>query len=184
MKRMYLLALVLLTACKKNDPEAGLPAATQEGKNTGDFLLNGAPFGPRPRVATPGDKPVGAHWGHSSRGRGDVQISFFRQDEDRKERSLNLFIANIQGPGTFRLDDSVNPFVVPGPQSFAQYTLPYTTPSFRPYYLTGPTSPGQVNITRFDTVARIVSGTFEAKLREYNGPDSLSLTKGRFDCSF
>ena len=36
-------ALLLAAGCKKDDPEAGLPPATQEGKNTGGFLLNGQP---------------------------------------------------------------------------------------------------------------------------------------------
>ena len=102
-----------------------------------------------------------------------------------KKYAYSIFnIANIQRPGTYRLTDLISPFVLPGPQSGAKYTLPYTTPSYRPYYLTGPTSPGQVIITHFDTVAHIVSGTFEAKLREYQGLDSLVITKGRFDCTF
>ena len=178
-------ALLLLAACKKEtaDPD-GLVPATQEGKNTGDFLLNGSVFSPRARVSSPATKPVGAYWGHSSRGIGRVQISFFREDDDKKSHSLNLFIANIRLPGTYRLTDLVSPFVIPGPQSSAQYDLPYTTPSYRPIYITGPTSPGAVVITRFDTVAHIVSGTFEAKLREYRGADSLVITKGRFDCTF
>ena len=180
-----LVAALLAAACKKEntDPD-GLVPATQEGKNTGDFLLNGAPFGPRPRVTTPGNKPVGAFWGHSSRGKGRIQVSFFREDDSKKVRSLDLFIANIQRPGTFSLADLVSPFVVPGPQSSALYVLPYTTPSYRPQYITGPSSPGQVIITRFDTVARVVSGTFEARLREYQSADSVAVSKGRFDCSF
>ena len=40
------LAAALLTAssCKKDAPEAGLPPATQEGKNTGGCLINGEQF--------------------------------------------------------------------------------------------------------------------------------------------
>ena len=180
-----LAAALLLAACKKEntDPD-GLVPATQEGKNTGDFLLNGASFGPRPRVSAPGNKPVGAFWGHSSRGKGDMQISFSREDDDRKVRLFNLFVANIQQTGAYRLKDPISPFIVPGPQSGAVYTLPFTTPSYEPRYVTGPTSPGQVIITRFDTVAHVISGTFEARLREYQGADSVAVTKGRFDCSF
>ena len=43
---------------------------------------------------------------------------------------------------------------------------------------------GRVEVTRYDTVAGVISGTFDAKLREYQSPDSLALTKGRFDCNF
>lgn len=177
-------ALLLLAACKKENPDPdGLVAATQEGKNTGDFLLNGVAFSPRPRVSSPATKPVGAFWDNYGRGR-NAQIFFFREDDDKKVRSLNLFIANIRLPGKYLLMDAVSPFVIPGPQSSAQYDLPYSTPLYRPIYITGPTSPGEVIITRFDTVAHIVSGTFEAKLREYQRSDSLVITKGRFDCTF
>jgi hypothetical protein len=178
-------SLLLLAACKKDtvDPD-GLVPATQDGKNTGDFLLNGTPFSPRPRITSPGNKPVGASWGHSSRQQGYVQLSLMREDDDRRVRNLNLIIANIKRTGTYRLNDVVSPAVVPGPQSFAVYELPYNASAYKPYYFTGPTSPGEVIITRFDTVARVVSGTFEARLHEYNGSDSVRVTKGRFDCSF
>lgn len=178
-------SLLLLAACKKNnvDPD-GLVPATQDGKNTGDFLLNGTPFSPRPRITSPGNKPVGAYWGHSSRRQPYININFFREDDDGRVRSLGLSIASIKRAGTYQLKDSVTPYVVPGPQSFAIYELPYKTPSYQPHYLTGPISPGEVIITRFDTAARVVSGTFEARLREYNGSDSVRVTKGRFDCSF
>ena len=189
MKTYLLLALaaasLTATSCKKDntDPD-GLVAATQEGKNTGDFLLNGQPFSPRSRVTAPGDTPVGATWGHSSRGVSNVQISFSREDDNRKTRLFNIYIGSIRQLGTYQLVELISPVVAPGIRSFAKYTLPYTTSSYKPQYITGPTSPGEVIITRFDTVARVVSGTFEGKLREYQGPDSVLITKGRFDCAF
>ncbi len=41
---VLLLAALALAACKKDSPEASLPAATQEGKNTGGCLVNGQAF--------------------------------------------------------------------------------------------------------------------------------------------
>ena len=47
MKHISILSLLFLliissgTSCKKNNPESGLPPATQEGKNTCGFLVNG-----------------------------------------------------------------------------------------------------------------------------------------------
>lgn len=178
--------LLLLVSCKKVDVDAdGLVPATQAGKNTGDFLFNGAPFGPLPRVSSPGTKPVGAFWGRSGRRR-RLQLSFFREERDARGtvRLLNLFIANPQQPGTYSLVEPVSPFVVSGAQSYASYSIPGIFPQPYAYYLTGPTAVGRVELTRYDTVARVVSGTFEAKLREYNGPDSAAITKGRFDCTF
>ena len=40
----FLAVLLLLGSCAKDSPEAGLPKATQEGKNTADCLINGERF--------------------------------------------------------------------------------------------------------------------------------------------
>ena len=185
MKNTVLVAttLLLLAACKKENVDVdGLVPATQDGKNTGDFLLNGTPFSPRTRITTPGNKPVGAYWGHWSKPNGYVDISLFREDDDRRVRGLNIFISKIKKPGTYPMTDLAQPNS--GERSYIIYEVPGVYPAIYKDYLTGPTSPGEVTITRFDTVARVVSGTFEARLREYNGPDSVRITKGRFDCSF
>lgn len=185
MKTYLLLALVLLVACKKDniDPD-GLVRATQQGKNTGDFLLNGTPFNPKPRVTAPANKPVGAYWYHRRKGDSSVNISLFREENDGTDRIVDILISNLFAAGSYPITDAVNPNVVPGAQSYIQYTAPGTYPAAYTYFLTGPDAPGQVIITRFDTVARVVSGTFEAQLQKYKGPESLSITKGRFDCSF
>ncbi len=36
--------LSLFSACKKEDPEASLPRISQEGLNTGGFLVDGVPY--------------------------------------------------------------------------------------------------------------------------------------------
>ena len=178
-------AMLLTVACNKDntDPD-GLVSATQEGKNTGDFLVNGVPFGPRSRVSTPADKPVKAYWSHSNQGQATIEITFFREDDNKKVRSLDVMVASIKQPRTYLLIDLINPYTVIGAKSSGRYTLPFTSPTFQPIYLTGPTARGEVIITRYDTTAHVISGTFEAKLREYQGPDSLYITKGRFDCTF
>jgi len=185
--RLLLLFAVLTLAagCKKDalDPD-GLVPATRSGKNTGDFLLNGQPWGPQASITSPGN-PVGAFWDNFGRGR-HMQISLFREERDanRTRRVCNIILSNIKSAGTFHLKDLVNPSVVSGSRSYIIYEVPGVFPAVYKDYLTGPSSPGKVIITRYDTVARVVSGTFEAKLREYQGPDSLALTKGRFDCTF
>ena len=52
MKKIITAALILtvfcFAECKKNKPDSnGLPAATQDGKNTIGFLLNGQPWKPQ-----------------------------------------------------------------------------------------------------------------------------------------
>ena len=181
MKTFLLLSLAaaLLAGCKKEnaDPD-GLVPATQEGKNTGDFLLNGQRWGPQ-NSPTGTNNPVGANWYGRRLG---MELFFYRYRTATDDSGLNFFLP-INNIGTFRLTDAVNPNVLPGSGvKFGIYTMYHPSPKRQ--FLTGPVSIGTVTITRFDTIAHIVSGTFEAKLREYQGPDSLSITKGRFDCTF
>lgn len=45
-------------------------------------------------------------------------------------------------------------------------------------------SSGKITITRFDTVAHIISGTFSGKLKARNGTKELPITDGRFDINW
>lgn len=177
---LLLAALLAASSCKKEnaDPD-GLVPATQEGKNTGDFLLNGRPYGPSNGSAYPGPS-VGANW-YKIRGGRQVVVILGRKYKD-DDNSLNVVLSRITGPGTFAITDGVNPIIVTGDRSYMIYGIYKPTP-YR-YFLTGPTAIGRVEVTRYDTVARVISGTFEARLREYQGPDSVVISKGRFDCSF
>lgn len=51
-------------------------------------------------------------------------------------------------------------------------------------FLTGPTATGSLTVTRFDTVARVVSGTFDLTVQEETSPETHQLTQGRFDYTF
>ena len=174
-----LAALLLLAACKKENPDPdGLVPATQEGKNTGDFLLNGQPWGPHKSVTGTG-KPVGANWYGRRIG---VELFFYKYQTATDDSGLNFFFP-VNSLGSIQLADVVNPNILPClGRKFGIYTVYHPSPKRQ--FLTGPNSNGKINITRFDTVARVISGTFEAKLREYNGSDTLVITKGRFDCTF
>lgn len=190
-KTHFLLAAALVLAtgvasCKKDntDPD-GLPPATQEGKNTGDFLVNGMAFNPQPGPAAPGGLVVKAQWGRTGNGQtDDVHLSFYRYDNGQQKRYFDLFLSGVLAQGQFLLRTQVTPNTAPGRLAqFADYTVD-ANPLGRKTYLTGPTAQGSVIVTRFDTTARIIAGTFEAKIKEYQGTDSLSITKGRFDLKF
>ena len=181
MKKLPALALaaLLLPACEKDTvgPD-GLVKATQEGKNTGDFLLNGTAYGPGRSDARPG-VPVSAY--RSSVNKKKITL-FFNRLYNQDETGLNIVLSDITHTGLVTISDGVSPAVISGNKSYILYSI--SQPSPARYFLTGPTALGRVEITRYDTVARIISGTFEAHLREYNGPDTLHITKGRFDCTF
>lgn len=179
-----LLLLLGLTTCKKDDTDPnGLPPATQEGKNTAGFLLNGQMWLPKTSPLNAGNSPVGATYGPYTQGVLRLSINLYRYQDDKNSQGINLNITRIRQSGLFQLNQSIDPFVISGPRPHhGLYSIISPTPK-RSFY-TGDDAYGQVIITRFDTVARVVSGTFEAKMREDGGRDSLSITQGRFDIKF
>ena len=178
-----LIALCLLAgACKKNDPDADLPPATQEGKNTAGVLLDGKPWLPKGSPTSP--HPYGVSWPRFRvQGGRTLEINFFRYNSKDDLTAVNFHFPDVRHSGTFDLSQYVNTGVISGPRPpYAVYSI-YEPGPDRKFY-TGSTARGQIIITRFDTVARVVAGSFEAKLREEGGPDSLNITQGRFDLTF
>ena len=186
MKPYLLLPLavaLLAVGCKKDETDPnGLPPATQDGKNTAGFLLNGQPWLPKLSPTSTGPYPVGISLTRIQ-GLSRLSVSFSRYQDNDNRQSLGLYISGIKQPGTFALNQLIDPYVISGPQPpYGVYAI--NAPSPRRSFYTGSDARGQVIITRFDTVARIVAGTFEAKLKEDGGADSLSITQGRFDIKF
>ena len=177
-----LAALLTASSCKKDDTDPnGLPSATQEGKNTGGFLLNGQPW--LPKASAVGNYPytVSAIYGPFSFRAHRLSISMFRYQDANNSQEITLYLAGVRQPGIYHLNQDINTVVISSPRpSYASYRV---ISGVRNFY-TGTSAHGQVIITRLDTVARVVSGTFEANLKEDGGPDSFSITQGRFDCKF
>ena len=186
MKTLFgcLFLLLALTGCQKDGPAAGLPPATQTGQNTAGFLLNGQPWMPAKNPSLPGNSPVGATWApRIFKGGKALQIFFSRHPTATDYTLLSFVFHDVRHAGTFELNQAIDPVVISGPRPpYALYSV-YEPGPDRAFY-TGAAARGQIILTRFDTVARVVSGTFQAKLKEDRGPDSLSITQGRFDVKF
>lgn len=180
---LFLVPLLLASSCKKDDTDPnGLPAATQEGKNTGGFLVNGEPW--LPKASAVGNNPytVSAAYGPLMYRAHRLEMSMFRYQDVNNNQSLTLYLAYVRQPGTYQLNQDINTVVISKP--FPSHAMYSVSSLGRTEFYTGSTAHGQVIITRLDTIARVVSGTFEAKLKEDGGPDSLSITQGRFDIKF
>ncbi|GAB3244678.1 hypothetical protein GCM10027346_42520 [Hymenobacter seoulensis] len=148
-------------------PPPQLPAETQTGKNTLGCRINGALWRPfRSPFAGPS---LGAVWLVEN---GGTQLNIFaRNQQTTGSQSLSLRLHNVWQTGTYPLGNG------------------------RPYYVEfddgspcqGDTlssqQSGQVEITRFDPVARIVSGRFEFTLQPTGCP-TIQATEGRFDVTF
>lgn len=176
-----LAVLLALPACKKDNADPnGLPPATQEGKNTAGFLLNGQPWLPKGSVLGSNPSGVNATWNPTSF-RPNLTFGFGRYN-DGDITDFGFRLPGLHSPGTVMLNQPVS--LLLGNKNPAHGLYVIHLPSPDRYFLTGPSARGQVIITRFDTVARVVSGTFEAKVKEDGGPDSLTITQGRFDLKF
>lgn len=173
------LALLLaLSACKKDDPNA-LPDATQEGKNTAGWLLDGKAWVPKTSSISTG-RPVYGYWRKTKGGRSlDLSFSQFSVQDDW---GIGFFLPDIKQAGTFVLNQV--PAITSGLNNAAYGDYHHLRPGPRLSYYTGPSAPGQLIITRFDTVANIVSGTFEMTPREAGTGATVAITQGRFDLRF
>ncbi|MDQ2770012.1 MAG: DUF6252 family protein [Bacteroidota bacterium] len=147
------------SSCKKDGPEAGLPAATQEGKNTFGCLVDGQLFVPLP--------PAGIN---SSR-RDPLEASKYRTDilvSGRGNGYVDFALRNAFQPGTYSLGETRS-------AKYGRYQFGSID------YYTDAAHPGTVTLTRIDTVARIASGTFQFTALDYQSGKTVTVTDGRFD---
>lgn len=182
MKQLLLgFALLSLSACHKDDPNA-LPAATQDGRNTAGFLLDGQPWLPKLTPSSQTPFPVNVYFGRMQ-GANYLSVNMSRYQDGSNLQGFGLWFSNIRKPGTYQLNQDINTVVISGPRPpYGVYTI--HSPSPRKSFYTSTQAQGQAIITRFDTVARVVSGTFEARVVEENGTATHEITQGRFDIKF
>lgn len=169
-------ALLLFSACRREDPDKGLPSATQQGLNTLGCKVNGANW-------IPGDKDWKANYLQSEYivSKERLLISASRSGEGFRHQ-IFLDLRNFPAKaGVYELnsiDESGGrySFIPPRPDPLIQPP--------REDYSTDPAHKGQITITKFDRINRVVSGTFEFKAKHDNSPATVSITHGRFDLGF
>jgi hypothetical protein len=185
MKNTTVLTLLLITfsvaacsCCKKNDePTAdntyGLPNATQEGKNTFGFLLNGEPWTPKGQVGVSANLAVNVDFGYK---KGVFGITAYR-----------YFSATNQDNFGIGISDSLNFYTPP-------FSLPINKVGIcRLLYSNGicnffntdnsSYSEGTITINKLDKILQIISGKFEVKIYS-QGCDTIKITEGRFDMKY
>jgi len=183
--------IILLLAC--NDlltrPAEQLPPATQTGANTAGCVVDGLRWVARTNARTMGGAPLSAvyaRWGRVRPPAHHLSLSFDKQIDDNSDvhsrTYLRLELPGITRPGAVVLDQKYDGLVINGPIAYAAFTYYQTPPDQQ--MRTGPAMPGRVVVTRLDTVARVVSGTFEFTARNPSGGATVRVTEGRFDCKF
>jgi hypothetical protein len=185
MKKFYMLLpfFSLFVACNKdsNEPEFSLTQASQIGANTLSFRADGQVFQPYGRrcFGFGGgpciEEPLSVYYNAK---RGQFQISAFLTTAKRAEHfSLNCDSLFRSGPtGTQQHSYNYNPA-----------GLGYSADGLN--YGTAVPTQTTITITRFDTVAHIVSGTFSGNLKGLlqgatTQKQAVSIAEGRFDVRY
>jgi hypothetical protein len=176
---LLLAALLGLSQCKNNSPTPTpinqvelLPPATQTGRETFGFLLNGRAWNlngnpSRPAFTADYTYPrlqLRAIGGIDSTNTAGLLVG----------GTINIYIINANSTGTYVVSDKDS--------SSVEYTGYNSGPS-KCLYSTDNTHLATVTVTRLDFNARIVSGTFSFIL-ETPGCKNVVVTQGRFDSLF
>ena len=199
---LLLASLLSLTQCIMQEepaPEEKLPEATQTGANTAGCRVDGLLWLPSHNGDGVGGAPlpaIVARWRKVPGGRHPLSLVLTKSIDDQtqvhRRTGLTLYLPDVLRAGTYAFDQSANPAVVNGPVAYAAFRF-NNSPSQE--LLTGPGAPGRLVVTRLDTVARVLSGTFEFTPVEVSsglggdgtpipGGRTVRVTEGRFDCTF
>lgn len=147
-----------------------LPPATQEGKNTCGFLVNGKVWLPKGRLGN-GQSNL-SWWYDPGYNHGTFNIHGFRYEpsEGVKFSSFVIAIDNFSSIGIYNL------------KTAGRVTQYFDYNKNCMYYREDTITPNinYVNITRFDLTQRVIAGTFEFTLAT-PGCDTVRITQGRFD---
>lgn len=172
--RAGLFIVLSLSSCKKEVNE--LPPATQTGANTFGLKINGELWVPKGFAGLPDNDMLKA------RLLGDVLIvtaQNFSSSPTETEFEIRLF--GVTGPGTYLLN--TNTSYPAGPTSYGYYVKRRVNPLDE--WITSAIQTGSVAITKLDTAAHIVSGTFQFNAENLIHPSqTISVTDGRFDIKY
>ncbi len=184
-----LVLLILLSGCKSCKKElttadliAQLPPETQTGANTFGCLIDGVSFVPTGTGSfTYPDYPVIGGY------RGALPPVYYNRTNvyisaRQPYLSIDLYIRNVDKIGIYQLNFDTNAF--PNafyPQNYGNYTYATATTREQECITKSSTYTGKVEITRADTVNRIVSGKFSFKAINTATGKIVDITDGRFD---
>lgn len=158
--------------CKKKVDSDGLPPATQEGKNTLGFLLNGKPWTPQGSRFTSSNLTIDFDAGFNNGIFNIVAYNFTKSPLEQFGLGLRDSLNFLQIPVTLPLS------------RYSLFSLGYNN-GVCDYFnqISNVTSSGSLEISKLDRTNRIIAGTFNATLARANC-DTIRITEGRFDMKF
>jgi hypothetical protein len=164
------------SSCKKQVVQpvselSKLPAATQTGANTFGCLINGQAFVPQNRSLLEGPK-LQCNYIYTAGGY-YFTVGGVNKNSGGITSDVIIFTDSlaIKDGQTIKLADDGRG------KAFGEYYL------VNPPYQTNKTLTGELNITKFDTIKQIISGTFYFNVLD-NALDTVKITDGRFDMPY
>ena len=182
MKQSSLFGLLLalaVCACKKSDPEASLPPATQEGKNTAGCLVNGERFVAAESGGSLLSNPTPALSGGFAFG--SVYYVSLNGTYQGRRATILLFL-RTRVAGTYPLNQTTQYYPQGDPLQIFSHATVTLAGSGGETYVTTAQHTGQVVLTRADLHSGVSAGTFEFTAASTFDPrKTVTVTKGRFD---
>ncbi len=154
-----------------------MPEATQTGAGTVGWLQDGKAY--QPTTNSFNGRAINA----TRFSDGTIQVGI-SHGNSKLNRLIILNIRRVRAPGSYRLDQVANRGFVHTTPAYGYYET--SNPEPEGTYLTGPMATGQLTVTHLDSVAKIISGTFEFTAQKVRGegPETVRLTEGRFDLQY
>ena len=185
MKTKLLLYLCLATLtqcskCKRDDPQpesevpAVFPSETQTGVGTLGCLVNGKTYATLSSIKCRGD------W------QGGNTIYISATSNSTLSNGSEVFGAGMLLNGTLQSGQvfKLTRFSQPIDFTLNQFVANATVDNYTCVYQGNNIKTGQVQLVKFDPVARIAAGRFAFTLFEPGGCDTLRVSNGRFDVTF
>lgn len=176
--------LALAGGCKKDDPEpiSTLPPATQTGANTFGCLLNGEAWLPGGYRNMGGqERKFTVYYPNKGQFKGEFTLTGRRVGTGYNEE-IQLALNAVDHAGTYLINVEAVPYpsALPWLDQGVYRTYKPTTRE----YITSSKRTGSLTITRLDTVAHVIAGTFSFTAEELGGTSTVNVTDGRFDINY
>lgn len=169
-------ALLILSGCKKTVDE--LPEATQTGANGFGLKLNGVLWVPQ-KFGIAATAPI---LEARLSGTGGIFINARNFSSSPTETEFEIHLQNMTGPGAYELNQNTDIYPYQS-GSYAYHVKRRINPLNE--WITSSQFTGSVTITKFDTVNKIVSGSFDFTAGSIDSTaPPIIVTEGRFDVKY
>jgi len=174
---IVLLMFAFLSCRREKIPDLSLPPATQSGQNTLGFLLNGkvwTNYGRRCTISGCKDNKVTAFLYKQPNGDFDFGVSAgYTVTSDTIDQLFYITTTNVTTTGVYQIDNNLGRGMAFIGSQYTQWYREHKNSLPNKCILT---------ITRFDTINKVVAGTFAGILyNPVNLNDSIQIQDGRFD---